>query len=501
MQQTNPDGRTSDYEVAVVGLGPAGATLANLLGLSGVRTVVIEREDAILPLPRAVSFDDEAMRIFQTMGLAEAILPLTVISQGTRFVDREGRLLLDWSRPPVRTPQGWHAAYRFHQPELEEVLRQGLRHRDAVELRPGTEAVAADITDQGVRLELRDTRTAARDSLTARYVVGCDGARSVLRRWIAEPMEDLGFHERWLVVDAILTRPCPELGDHTVQHCDPERPSTYVRGTGDRRRWEISLKPGDDLEALSRPDGAWTLLSRWITPEDAVLERSAIYTFHSTIARCWRRGPLLIAGDAAHQTPPFLGQGMCAGIRDAANLAWKLAAVLRGEASERLLDSYGTERAPHVRGFIEEAVRIGGLINATAMEAVVPGEVLRGGGEAARFVLSKPVLGPGPRAGWTRHAGRLAPQPRLQDGTMLDDRVGYRFALVARADFAEAAPCAAMDALAARGAVLVADGGPGVAAMLQEFGVAALLLRPDRHVMGAARDVEDLRALAAQAWE
>ncbi|WP_206667456.1 bifunctional 3-(3-hydroxy-phenyl)propionate/3-hydroxycinnamic acid hydroxylase MhpA [Muricoccus nepalensis] len=483
------------WDVAIVGYGPVGAALANLLGASGLRALVLEREAAAYHLPRAVHFDDEVMRIFQSMGLAEAILPVTHVSPGTRFVDGQGRLLLDWSRSPDVGPQGWNVSYRFHQPDLEAVLRRGAGRWPSVALRSRTEVFALEPGAEAVGLRFEDLSNGRIGRARARYVVGCDGARSLVRRWIGAPMEDLGFHERWLVLDALLRRPRPDLGDHTVQHCDPDRPATYVRGTGDRRRWEISLRPGDDLSALARPEGAWPLLSRWITPEDATIERSAVYTFHSTVARRWREGRLLLAGDAAHQTPPFLGQGMCAGIRDAANLAWKLAQVLRGRVPEALLDSYGSERAPHVEGYIREAVRIGGLINTTAMEAVVPAAVLRG--EAtARLAPVRPALGPGPAAGWAGPAGRLLSQPRLSDGTLLDDRVGLRFAAVMRAGFAAALPNELLDRLSAHGAVLVADPAPSVGAMLDEAGAQAVLLRPDRHVLGAARDAAEMRALA-----
>ena len=484
-----------DYDAAIIGYGPVGAALANLLGAQGIRTLVLEREAAAYHLPRAVHFDNEVMRIFQSMGLAEAILPITHVSPGMHFVDAAGRLLLDWSRPAGIGPQGWNTSYRFHQPELEAVLRQGVTRWPSVTLRNRAEVLALDPGPDAVTLRFENIADGRPEEARARYVIGCDGARSLVRRWIGEAMDDLGFHERWLVVDARLTRPRPDLGDHSVQHCDPGRPATYVRGTGDRRRWEIALREDDDLAALARPEAAWPLLSRWITLEDAVLERSAIYTFHSTVARRWRKGRLLIAGDAAHQTPPFLGQGMCAGIRDAANLAWKLARVLHGDAPDALLDSYGTERGPHAEGYIREAVRLGGLINATAMDSVLTADVLRGG-VAAKLVPVRPALGLGLSAGWAHHAGVLPPQPRLSNGLWLDDHVGLRFAAVMRPAFAAGLPHALLDRLAARGAVLVADDAPGVTAMLDGLEAQAVLLRPDRHVLGAARNPDDMRALA-----
>ena len=220
----------------------------------------------------------------------------------------------------------------------------------------------------GVELRMEDLSTGKLVRASARYVVGCDGARSIVRRFMGTELDDLQSHERWLVVDVLLQRERPDLGDHSIQFCDPARPATYVRGVGNRRRWELMLMPGDDPTAITRPEAIWALLSRWVTPQEATLERPAVYTFHSVVARGWRAGRLLIAGDAAHQTPPFMGQGMCAGIRDAANLAWKLGAVVRGDAPPGLLDTYESERSPHVREFIQTAVRLGGVIQTTDPE-------------------------------------------------------------------------------------------------------------------------------------
>jgi 3-(3-hydroxy-phenyl)propionate hydroxylase len=470
--------------------------LANLLGLQGIATVVLEREAAIHNLPRAVHFDDEVMRLFQTVGLAEAIQPLVHVSPGMKFVDDTGRLLLDWSRPPELGPQAWHASYRFHQPGLERVLRDGLARFPSVEVRLRTEVFALGQEPDAVVVRYQDLATGGLTSCRARYVVGCDGARSLVRRLFGAPMEDLGFHERWLVVDAILKRPRPDLGDYSVQHCSRLRPATYVRGTGDRRRWEITVLPGEDGAAITQPARVFELLKPWVGPEDVDLERTALYTFHSAIAPLWRSGRLLIAGDSAHLTPPFLGQGMCAGMRDASNLVWKLARVLRGQNDDTLLDTFQAERAPHVREYIELAVRLGGLINTQAMEAAVPGSALDGG-KAARMSSIKPRLGPGLAAGWNGPAGQIAPQPRLADGTRLDDRVGYRFAALLRLDFAASLPAKTLERLAGREIIVVADDAPEQQAWLQAADVAAVLIRPDRYILGAARSPQELNALVA----
>ena len=488
--------QANDIDVAIIGCGPVGALLANLLGLQGVKTLVVDREAAIYHLPRAVHFDDEVMRLLQTVGLAEAMLPLVHVSPGMKFVSDNGRLLLDWPRPQERGPQGWHASYRFHQPELERVLRDGLSRFPSVSLRYRTEVFAIDEEPDAVVVRYEDLATGGLATRRARYVVGCDGARSLVRRLIGAPMEDLGFHEVWLVVDAILKRPRPDLGDWSVQYCNRQRPATYVRGTGDRRRWEIAVLPGEDGAAISQTEKVFELLKPWVGPEDVELERSAVYSFHSAIATRWRKGRLMIAGDSAHLTPPFLGQGMCAGMRDAGNLAWKLGRVLRGRNDEGLLDTYQAERAPHVREYIELAVRLGGLINTKAMEAAVPGAVIEGG-EAARMSSIKPKLGPGLAAGWNGPARQIAPQPHLANGARLDDRVGYRFAALMRPDFAASLPAEIVERLADRDVMVVADDAPEQQAWLQAADAPAVLVRPDRYVLGAAHSVQELNVLAA----
>ena len=223
-----------------------------------------------------------------------------------RFVDPHGKLLLDWPRPQQVGPQGWHPSYRFHQPDLEAILRYRLSSVPNVDV-----VLGADVTAIAQDAELGSITYREGDrqhTLTARYVVGCDGARSLVRTHITSRAEDLGFHERWLVVDLLLHGDRPDLGDFTIQYCHPETPMTYVRGPGLRRRWEIFIADLPDAQALA-PANIWQRLARWLTPADAEVERAAVYTFHSVIASSWRRGRLLIAGDAAHQTPPFMGVG------------------------------------------------------------------------------------------------------------------------------------------------------------------------------------------------
>ena len=306
-------------------------------------------------------------------------------------------------------------------------------------------------------------------------------------------MNDLGFHERWLVIDVLLKRARDDLGDYSLQHCDPRRPATYVRGTGTRRRWEITVLPDEDSNDVAQPAKVWELLSRWLTPEDAELERAAVYTFHSAIAQQWRNGRLLLAGDSAHQTPPFLGQGMCAGIRDAANLAWKLAAVIRDDASADLLDTYQSERQPHVREFIELAIRLGGVINTKAIEAGLAAGQARENAPV-KLEVKKPLLGPGLAFGDLPLAGHLAPQFILNDGSRSDDRIGYSHVLLAE----NMAALLSRPALSQPGLkILTSEDAEGIGPWLREHGIIVALVCPDRYIRGTARNDAEVEGLIA----
>ena len=280
------------YDVAIIGLGPTGGTLANLLGAAGRSVLVIDRETSIYPLPRAIHFDGEVMRIFQSAGLRA---PVEGISRpglkGMHFVNAAGETLLIRGGVTAHGPHGCANNHYFHQPELEGVLREGVARFCHVQV--CLQAEVLQITDQGdhVDLQVLDRVEGHTRTWQARYVVGCDGARSLVRKTLGATMTDLGLHQPWLVFDAILKRPVA-LPDHTVQHCDPARPATFCNVIGQRRRWEIMLMPGDDPVAIVRPENVWKLVSRWITPADADLERAVVYTFHSVIARGWRRGGL-----------------------------------------------------------------------------------------------------------------------------------------------------------------------------------------------------------------
>ena len=363
-----------DFDVCIIGFGPVGASLANLLGLSGLKTVVLEREAAVYHLPRAVALDGEGMRLVQTMGLANELLPRLNISRNIRHINADGKLLLLLARSGIG-PEGWHKAYRFYQPEFETVLRRGLLRFSCVDVRLRCEALAVDNTIDLVRIHYESLVDGTPNELTARYVIGCDGARSIVRRSMGATLQDLRSHERWIVLDMLLGKPPNGVAEamdeagrivDAIQYCDPARPTTFIPMPGNRHRWEFMLMPQDDPETILQPDQIYQMLSPWdINPRESSIERAVIYTFHSALSTKWRRGRLILAGDAAHQMPPFLGQGMCSGLRDAANLAWKLHDVIAGTAADELLDTYETERMEHVRAFIELAVALGSVIQTT----------------------------------------------------------------------------------------------------------------------------------------
>ena len=485
-----PPERRGPYDVAIVGFGPTGAALANLLGLCGLRVAVLERDHAILDLPRAVHFDGEVMRIFQTIGVADRVAAVSRVNAGMRFVDPNGRLILDWSRPQKVGPQGWYPSYRFHQPDLEAILRDRLRRVTSVDVVLGAEVMS--ISQDADRATVAYREADRHGTLAASYVVGCDGARSLVRDRITDRAEDLGFHERWLVVDLLLRVERPDLGDFTIQYCHPQAPATYVRGPGRRRRWEILVGDLPDADALA-PEHVWRCLARWLTPPEAEIERAAVYTFHSVISSRWRRGRLLIAGDAAHQSPPFMGQGMCAGIRDAANLAWKLALCIRRGHDDALLDSYQSERHPHVRAFIEGAVDLGRLVNASDSEAALKSAFRQPDGSYKMTTIS-PRLGPGLWQPGCTAAGYISRQLHLKTGSLSDGLAGYGPALLA-----DSSLLAQWEgrAYAATKGIQVWDSAEldGAAEYLAEFRAHAVAIRPDRYICGTATNVAALDAL------
>ena len=346
---------------------------------------------------------------------------------------------------------------------------------------------------------MRDAGGATR-RVRATYVAGCDGANSFVRRQLDATVTDLGFFFDWLIVDVIPHRQ-RNWEPLNWQLCDPARPTTIVCGGPGRRRWEFMRLPGESIDDLDEEATAWRLLQPWdITPANATLERHAVYRFEARWVDTWRRGRLLIAGDAAHQMPPFAGQGMCSGIRDAVNLAWKLDLVLSGRAPEGLLDTYPSERIPHVRAVIDFSMGLGRVIcvadpeEAAARDAAMIAAAKQGPAPA----LPPPAIGPGVLLEGDALAGRLFLQGRVRRGAacgLFDDVVGAGWTLLAT-DFDPAAhlapDLAAFFASIGGIAAHVAGDGPVVdvdgsyAGWFAKSGAAAVLQRPDFYVFGTA---------------
>jgi 3-(3-hydroxy-phenyl)propionate hydroxylase len=499
--------------------------LAGLLGRAGIRTTVIDKADDIYPLPRAVAFDHEIMRVLQNLGLAEAVSPYIMPYRPTQYRGLGGAAIARYESLPPPCPQGWEPSFVFTQPPFERAIRAAVAQLPAVEVRLSTELRGLTQHSDHVDLDVAGQSGTA-ETLHARYVVGCDGGASLVRKLLDIRFESLDFDEPWLVVDVIVDDDkLGKLPDTFVQYCDPARPTTFVVGPGSHRRWEFMLLPGQAADDMNREETIWGLLSRWLEPTDGKLWRAAPYVFHALVAEDWRKDRVFLAGDAAHMTPPFMAQGMCQGIRDAANLAWKLELVLAGKAGEALLDSYQAERRPHVRATTETAKGLGRIIceldpeRARARDERMLAE--NGSPPAVRYRQS---LIPGLAEGALWHeqgapAGARFPQPwvHTEGGVrLLDDCTGapFRFVLSEKAAQVDV-PRELRNALARLGGLLLVlqTGGfsrrigPDSFAIVERDGLLgdwfethaaiAALVRPDHYVFAVARQPADLSDLCA----
>ncbi|MFI6357260.1 bifunctional 3-(3-hydroxy-phenyl)propionate/3-hydroxycinnamic acid hydroxylase [Streptomyces sp. NPDC050743] len=505
--QPSPDA----YDVVVVGYGPVGRMLALKLGRRGHRVLVVERQKTTYSLPRAVHVDDETARILQSVGVGPADLPHLYEPYDDdyewRAADGTTILRLSWSGAG---PSGWNVANFIHQPSLEAAIHEKVAGLDSVTIMRDWEAVSHQQQDDGVVVELRNAE-GTRAVVEGRYVIGADGANSVVRSWIGGGVTDLGYFHDWLVVD-LIPHGTTAAEPQAWQHCDPARPTTLVPGGPGRRRFEFMRLPHETLEELNDEATAWRLLKRWdITPQNATLERHTVYTFQAQWCDEWRRGRLLLAGDAAHLMPPFMGQGMCAGLRDVVNLEWKLHLVLAGKAGEELLDTYGPERAMHVRQFVEASMFLGEVICVTDPDEAEQRDrrmraALETGIEPDRPM---PRLGPGLYRD-QEAAGLLSIQAMVRghSGTGLLDDVtgGGGVLLLGDPRDAESLSQSRRDALAAVGIhvlELADEPGPGgivdlngdYRAWLGDAGATTVLIRPDFYAYGAAAGAADVDAL------
>ncbi len=502
-----------EFEVVVVGLGPVGTTLCSLLAHAGIRVLGIDAAEQVYALPRAIGMDQEVMRVFQEIGLADDLMTDIGVYHASEYRARDGRLLRRFESPPQPWPLAWPPYMTFVQPKLEARLRERAVRLGAT-LRPGTELVALE-TPASPRLTLRNNLTGATETLHTRYVIGCDGGNSFVRRAMGLSFEDLVFDEPWLVVDMLLSGPVPGLPSTNVQYCNPARPHTFVIGPENLRRWEFMIMPGDDPAALNSEEGIWRLLAPWLRPDQARIWRSAAYRFHALVAQGWRRGAVFLAGDAAHMTPPFLAQGMVQGIKDVANLAWKLSGVLRQGWPDAVLDSYEAERRPLVREVIAITKGLGRIIcerdpvAAAARDEAMVAEVAADPRPRIRQDLFPPIghgiVARGSDGLAPAGSGCPCPQPVLRTATgplRLDDVLGGGFHLVMEEGFAlpeglRQTAVALGVGIHRLGSELVEQDGL-LSGWLQRHGAAAVLIRPDRVVFGHAASADGLCRLLDQ---
>ncbi|ROO60562.1 flavoprotein hydroxylase [Micromonospora sp. Llam0] len=495
-------GPQGDVDVAVVGLGPIGATLAILLAQRGWRVGVVERRPEAYPLPRATSFDGETARLLAGAGVGADLPGLSQPATGYQWLDARGRVLLDIVFATTGR-YGWPDASTMHQPALEALLTRRLATFPDVRIWRGHEVV--DLREAGDRVMV-GTKSVDGEAHTvaARWVIGCDGANSYVRDRLGVGVTDLGFSYDWLLCDVELAVERTFLPTNQ-QWCDPARPTTVVGSGPGRRRWEFMRLPGEDLDELRTSDAAWRLLEpRGVRPDNARLLRSSTYTFRAMWADQWRDGRVLLAGDAAHLMPPFAGQGMCSGLRDAANLGWKLDLVLRGAPAE-LLDTYTIERRAQARQSIRESVKLGRVICVSDPDAAADRDAA---------ILANPRRGPNrpepakPLAegllsrlpeGLAAARGDVVPQGRVRVGGqtgLFDDRVGRGFVLLTTGEVDTGPAIPGVDPIVARlgpGAVGDVDG--VYTSYLAGLGAAAVLVRPDYHVFGAVADLALVHAL------
>ena len=433
--------------VLVVGAGPVGVTAATMLAARGIATLVVDRHPGVYPLPRAVHIDDEIRRVLQGLDPTAPLDPLMMPTGGLRLLDARHRTMAEFNRSKPVGEHGHPQANMYDQPALESWLRERLAACPNATLAGGVELTGLDQDSTGATATLWDINTGEVAQFRADAVLGCDGANSTVRDLIGSRMQDLRFEERWLVVD-VATRHSLDawLGVHQV--CDPRRAATFMQVAPGRYRWEFRLQPGEDVADLIAEPRLAELVRPWTKqiPFDQLdVLRSAEYAFKARIADRWRDRRVFLLGDAAHLTPPFIGQGLCAGVRDAANLTWKVADVLHSRLDESVLDTYQSERAPHARALIAKAVLVGrvmtggqdamAMVRKVALAALcrIPGLSDRVLDAPPPPLAAGPLVHRPPQGRRRSRAGRLVPQPRVQvqgSEVLLDAVLGQGFTVL-----------------------------------------------------------------------
>jgi 3-(3-hydroxy-phenyl)propionate hydroxylase len=508
-----------ETDVIIIGYGPVSRMLSVVLGEKGHRVTVLERHAYTYPLPRAVCMDHEIHRAFQAHGCGEQFGSFSAPSPRYQWMNHDWKTLLDidWT---VESISGGPEAYFFYQPSLETALDDRVRTFDCVNVMLQHEAQTFTQNSDGVMVGVINKETGNTFELHGKYLIGADGANSAVRQALGISWIDRGFQADWLVVDVALNEGVQLDIPSAGQYCSPERPTTFVPGGikdgRPLRRWEIMRMPEEPRDALDDTEYVWKLLSRWVRRDQAELVRHAVYTFRSLVAERWSEGRVFLVGDAAHTMPPFMGQGMCSGIRDAANLGWRLDLVLKGHSDSALLDDYETERKPHITEVIDSSVYLGSIVcvadKALALkrdQAFFDGTHL----PMAPFPhLREGTLAASLRDEWT---GRLAPHAQIRKGNQsgwMDNVLGNGFTLLMRdqrtADALTPEDLALLDVLDARLAFIttsdlghplaVEDVTGKLSRYLDKSGLTALLIRPDFYLFGGVRQSSDLPGLLSE---
>ncbi len=475
-----------EFDVIIVGLGPAGGTLANLLAMHDFSILILDREKSFYPLPRAVHFDDEIMRVFQTIGITKEFLKYTIINKGTKFVNSKDQVILDWPRPKKITENGWYPSYRFHQPDLEKQLRKKLKNYKKVFIEQNSEVRKITNSKNHVDITYTNKINHKKYNIRSKYLVGCDGANSTTRDQMKTKMDNLGFTQKWAVVDLILKKKKNNLPDRTIQYSNPKQPATYCRNVGKRRRWEFAIKKNQSDKKVLSEKYIWNFLKPWLSKSEAIIERKTIYQFESSIARKWRKGRIFIAGDAAHLMPPFMGQGMCAGIRDASNLAWKIATCLRVKHNDTFLNTYQSERSLNVREYIETTMRMGEFVN--AVEFIQITDNIRSDNKGIKSMQSiKPKMGKGLGYLKDKNRGKIFPQFKLNKNISLDDNFSKKGILILSSDI--------KTNVLKKYPLVNAKKFKKLSVYFKNINSKAIIVRPDRFILGSANSNHEINLL------
>ncbi|MEE6136533.1 bifunctional 3-(3-hydroxy-phenyl)propionate/3-hydroxycinnamic acid hydroxylase [Mycobacterium sp. 050128] len=502
--QSDPVTLPDFVPVVIIGAGPTGVTAATLLGQFGISCLVLDRHESVYPLPRAVHADDEIYRILARLGVADEFGAHRRSALGLRLLDKDLRVLAELKRSTEPSANGYPQMNMFDQPELEAMMRTNLKRYDNVVLRGDVEVTSVTQNKPGrVRVSFLDRVRGGEQSVEAAYVFGCDGANSIVRASIGSQMYGLPFQQDWVVIDVDTDAELNQWeGCH--QLCSTQRAGTYMRVGQTRYRWEFQLLDGETAADYQTIEHIEPLIAPWlgeIPAEELRLVRVTAYTFRAKVASRWRDRNVFVLGDAAHLTPPFVGQGMAAGLRDALNLTWKVAGVLGESLPESVLDTYEQERKAHAAAMILMAASVGAAMTGGGRLGDLVRQVLFPRLASFRLPGTRTSVADGVAPGLHRSelvvksripgqlAGSLCPNPILRDGLHLDQIVGNRFAVVTSTALS---PTQQQDLSNRGAAVVVVTPESRLGRWLKQGRATAAIVRPDGAVMQAGKGVQAL---------